>query len=176
MNILNLNSILKNKNILIKLGLSLLGCILGYIFLIRPLFYKNIELNKNILEKENNLIRYTQVLERKESILDFYNNKFPYKGASGQNFLVTAFSQLEELAQNSSIRVLSIRQAGSEVGGQGVPIELILAGGMPDFIKFIYAMDDLELFFRINKFSIRTAQDLNSLEIQCLILYIPINN
>lgn len=136
-------------------GIIIFGLALNY--LIGPALAKYKRLNREITLSRANLIKYSRLLNQKNSIKDKYKELFSGIKISGQkqDAAVEILTQLENLANSANIRIVDVRpQSGHDAAAStGTLIELRTEGNLEGYAKFIYSIENT-----LSLLSIKTVQ------------------
>jgi len=145
-----------------KLLFFLFICISFFALFLTPFFQRNNLLNNNILQKKKILIRYKQLLDKKEEINQAYSQFFSSEPMQqGLDPLISALKELEGIAKKSGIKIIDIRQQATEAKGkypQGL-IEIMSEGRKEDYVKFIYELGDSCFLFGIKNFNLEAKEN-----------------
>ena len=137
---LPLSRLSSKDNLIIRTLLSLIIAVGLFKFIILPLYSQNNSLSKEIEDKQFSLVKYQQLLERKDAVKKEYSKHFAsYDIPKGEDPLVAAFRELENIAKKTSVKILDIRQAQKDTqGSTELFIELTLEAKKEAYIRFIY--------------------------------------
>lgn len=138
-------------------------------FVIVPVYTKNDLLNKEIRLAGAKLKKYLWLLNQKEAIQAQFSQISSASFASGQqqDTLVSALSELENLAKDANIRIVDIRPQGASESSaleKGNLIELRTEGAMEEYLKFIYNLERSPSFLKIKKFRLTAKPQSQTLE------------
>lgn len=148
----------------ITAGVILSGLLFN--FLIGPMLSKNESLNAEIKVSRAKLIKYMELLSRKD-ILESKYGKPPASGnEKGGGFLVGALTELEGLAKAAGVRIIDIRPQNTEGAGsyKEAMIDLRTEASMDAYLKFIYDIESSLLLLRIKRMQINTRSNSPALE------------
>lgn len=138
-------------------------------FLLAPVLTKNDNLNKEINLKRAKLKKYLWLLSQKEAIQGKYSKFSSAPGGLGQeqDALVSALSELENLAKNSGVKIIDLRPqqpAGGRDLYREILIDLRTEGEMAGYLKFIYELENSLSLLRIKKFQLSAKPNSTILE------------
>jgi len=149
------------------------ACIAFFIFVLGPLFRQDKTLNKEILEKNNKLFRYKQLMEKENIIKREYRKFFTDSdNVTQDNSLIYALKALETTASKYAIKIMDIKQSAQGTGEPFTIIELSLEGRKEDYAKFIYDLANGRTLFNIKKCDFKPKENSYLLEARFLISYI----
>jgi hypothetical protein len=150
-------------------------CILFFIFVLLPLLKQNRSLSRQILQKEDRLTQYRQILEKEEMIRSQYRKFFPdAQNSVSDKSLISALKSLESLSNKYGLKIKDIRQNAQGQGDSTVLIEVLLAGKKEDYVRFIYDLANGSLLFNIKKCDFKTQENSYLLEAKFVISYLPV--
>jgi hypothetical protein len=169
-----LNRIFSKTSPLERKIAGILFCIAFLVFVLVPLFKQNKTLNKEILQKRDQLLRYKQILIRETMIKSEYQKSF-FDSSSQvvDKTLIFALKALEAVASKYAIKIIDIKQTTQGERESLVPIELLLEGKKEDYMKFIYDLANGRLLFKVKKCDFKAKENSYLLEARFLISYIP---
>ena len=135
---------------------------------IMPLINKDSLLSQGITVTRVKLKKYLWLLSQKEYIQDKYR-KFSktFKAPSYKDdIVVSALTQLENLAKESGIQIVDIRPQLSKnlSSHKEILVDLRTEGRIDGYFKFIYGVENPLSLFRIKKLQINTKTNSQSLE------------
>lgn len=133
---------------------------LGFNFLLAPILNKNAALNKEVNFYRAKLKKYLWLLTQKDKIRAKYS-KFSSDiklSGSQEDSLVSAFSELENLANASGIKIIDLRPQKKDL------IDLRTEGSMEGYLKFIYNLENSLSLLRIKTFRLTAKPNSSILE------------
>jgi len=141
---------------------------LAFNFLLMPLFARISRINKEIVLTRMKLLKYSWLLSQKDDLLA----KYAAGGSSGNSFgqddpLLAGLSTIEDLAQQSNIRIIDIRpdmQEKSSSQHKEALIELRAEGNVKGFFAFIYKLENSLFLLKIKKFQLSLRPGNQDLE------------
>jgi hypothetical protein len=158
----------REKTILyITIGVAIFGLLFN--LLLAPVLSRNDSLNKEINLSRAKLKKYLRLLSQKELIRSKYD-KFTttFKvSQGGGDALVSAFTELENLAKNANIRIIDLRPQGGTKGANIYRenlIELRTEGTIEGYLRFIYNVENSLSLLRIKKFLLTAKPATENLE------------
>jgi len=141
---------------------------IGFNFLVAPLLQKNDTLNKEITVNGAKLKKYTRLISQKEYIQNKYSKIVSGANLSkeGQNRLVSALSELENLAKDANIRIIDLRpqsDRGADLNKE-INIDLRTEGEIEEYFKFIYDIENSLSLLRIKRFQLNARPNTTLLD------------
>jgi hypothetical protein len=138
-------------------------------FLISPILKKNDALNKEIAVTRRKLKKYMQLLSQKDYIQDKFNKFSATLNVSAQqeDALMSALSNIENLAKNANVRIIDIRPQSTAKAGspyKEMLIDLRTEGEIGGYIKFIYDLENSLSLLKIERFQLTSKSNSQFLE------------
>lgn len=173
----------KREKIILCLIIGVILFNLIFNFIISPVMAKYVNLNEEITVASVKLRKYKALLGQKEKIQKKYADKF--NSVSGlpefrQDSLVSALSELQNLAKSADIRIIDLRpQQGAKTSNQPykeIIIDMRAEGSMEGYLKFIYDIENSLWILRIKKFQLLAKSNSAALEGVFTILQVPVSN
>lgn len=148
-------------------GVVLLSIIFN--FFLSPIIAKNENLNKEINFTKTKLKKYVRLLSQRDAIQSKYAKFANTLSSAGEqkDALVSALSELENLAKNANIRIIDLRpqqQAKTLDLYQEILINLRTEGAMEGYLEFIYNLENSLSLLRIKKFQLTAKPNTQTLE------------
>lgn len=153
----------KRERFLVYVILGLICSSFIFNFIAYPLWQKNQSLNNEITRTRLKLIKYLEVLNKKEGA----QNNYPQSSLGvktleqKQDTLVAVLAELELLSQEASVKILDIRPQAitRSSSAKEASFDLRLEGDMEGYIKFIYKIENSLFLLRIKKMQLRAKTD-----------------
>ncbi len=160
----------KREKIIFYAALGVVVSTLVFNLLFGPALAKNLQLNKEINIARLKLRRYARLLSHKGDIQNKYEKLVSFPGVSGEEkgSLVSALTELENLAKNANIRIMEIKPQGvdyqsSDVSGE-ILIDLRAEGTMEEYLKFFYNIENSLSLLKIEKLRLSAKPNAPILE------------
>jgi hypothetical protein len=132
-------------------------------FIAYPLWQRNRALNSEITKTRLKLIKFLEVLNKKEGGQNFSPESSSDLRAleQKQDTLVAVLAELELLSQKANIKILDIRPQTLTKTHQAkeTSFDLRLEGDIEGYIKFIYGIENSVFLLRIKKIQLRAKAD-----------------
>ena len=159
---------IREKLILI-ITIAVVIFVISFNFIFEPVISKNSSLNREIRIEEARLSRYHRLLSQKELIEKKYRNKFSsiFKPQTQEDSLVSALSNLEDLAKQAKIRIIDIRPQGASTESDSyreLMIDMRAEGKIEGFLKFIYSIENSLSLLKVKKFQLTAKPNSDILE------------
>lgn len=159
----------KRERIILYATIGVVIFAIAFNFLLAPVLTKNDNLNREINLKRAKLKKYLWLISQKEAIQSKYSKFSPAPSVSDQqqDVLVSALSELENLAKNSGIRIIDLRPQQGAKGSdlyKEILIDLRTEGSMDGYLKFIYNLENSLSLLRIKKFQLTAKPNAQVLE------------
>lgn len=141
---------------------------IGFNLMVAPLLQKNDALNREIHLNKAKLNKYTRLLSQKEYIQNKYSQFISGANLSEerQNRLVSALSELENLAKAANIRIIDLRpESQGDINlDKEISIDLRTEGTMEGYLKFIYDIENSLSLLKIKRFQLNAKPHTPVLE------------
>jgi len=158
----------KREQFLLYVIFGLVSLSLVFNFIAYPLWQSNQSLNREITKTRLKLIKYLEVLNRKDVPENNYPESSPALRAleQQQDTLVAVLAELEVLSQKANIKILDIRPQGITKAAktQGASLDLRLEGDIEGYLKFIYEIENSVFLLRIKKILLHAKMNSASIE------------
>ena len=158
----------RREKVILTVTMGVVIFSLGFNLFLKPILNRNGNLNKEINLTRTNLKKYLWLLSQKEYLQNRYE-KFSqtFKAqAQGEDILVSALSELENLAKASNMRILDMRPQSPkklDLYTEAL-IELKIEGNMEGYLQFIYNIENSLSLLRIKKFQLNAKPNTPALE------------
>lgn len=156
------------EKVILYVTIAVLAFSAAFTPLIMPLINKDNFLNQGIMVTRVKLKKYLWLLSQKEYIQDKYREfSKTFKDFSDkEDIVVSALTQLENLAKESGIQIVDIRPQLSKnlSSHKEILVDLRTQGRIDGYFKFIYGVEDPLSLFRIKKLQISTKTNSQLLE------------
>jgi hypothetical protein len=138
-------------------------------FCLAPVLDKNDLLNREISATRAKLKKYLKLNSQKQDLQERYSRLTANLDLSSQQAdpLVAALAALESFAREANIRIVDVRpQAVAKAPGvyQELSIDLRSEGAMPDYLKFIYSLENSLSLLRIKRLQLNSRPNTEFLE------------
>jgi len=156
----------KREKTIAFLTFGVIGSGLVFNFLVGPMLSKNDTLNREIKVARTKLIKYLQLLNRKDLLETRYGKAVSSsKGGEGAAS-VSALNELEELAKAADVRIIDIRPENAERTGayKEAMIDLRTEATMNAYLKFIYDIENSLSLLHVKRMQINTRSNNPALE------------
>jgi Tfp pilus assembly protein PilO len=148
------------------IGVFIFAVIFNLFFV--PVLNRNDTLSRELSFTRAKLVKYTQLLGKKDTIRNKYGEfASTFKAPSKQeDTLVDSLTELENLSKQSNIKILDIRpQAPKNLGlYREILIDLRTEGSMENYLKFIYNLENSLSLLRIIRFQLSSRPNTPTLE------------
>lgn len=158
----------KRERIILYVTIGMLVFAISFNFVIAPVLTKNDGLNKEINLARAKLKKYFWLLSQKDYIqakFSKFSTTFRISGEK-QDTLVSALSELENLAKNANIRIIDVRPQTSRGLDlyKEVLIDLRAEGTMEGYLNFIYNLENSLSLLKIKRFQLTAKPNTPTLE------------
>jgi len=157
----------KRERFLLYVIFGLVSLSLVFNFIAYPLWQSNQGLDREITKTRLRLIKYQEVLNRKDALENNYPGSSPALSTlEQQDTLVSVLAELEVLSQKANIKILDIRPQGitGQAKTQGASFDLRLEGDIEGYLKFIYEIENSVFLLRIKKILLHAKMNTASIE------------
>lgn len=135
-------------------------------FLIGPMLEKNNSLNREIKISRAKLIKYLELLKRKDALRDKFGKALSGGAQEEGAASVDALAELEQLAKSAGVRIIDMRPENAEGSAsyKEAIIDLRTEGAMSAYFKFIYDIENSLSLLRIKRMQLNTRPNNPALE------------
>jgi hypothetical protein len=158
----------KREQFFLYVIFALICSSLVFNFIAYPLWQKNQSLNSEITRTRLKLIKYQEVLNRKDRLENNYSESSPALRVleQKQDTVVAVLAELELLSQQANVKILDIRPQSitRASGAREASFDLRLEGDIEGYLKFIYEIENSVFLLRIKKILLHAKVDSESIE------------
>lgn len=148
------------------LGVVIFAALFNFAF--APFLYRNDALNKEIDASRKKLEKYAWLLSQKDIIQKKYGKLNMGQEVSGskEDTLVSALSELEDLAKKANIKIVDLRPQASKASGlyKEILIDLRTEGTIEGYLSFMYNLESSLYLLKISKFQLSSRPSAQTLE------------
>lgn len=134
-------------------------------FFIGPMVGRNDILNKEIKVSRSKLVKYLQLIKKKDQLQGRYGKFVPAEEGGGKDS-VNALAELEEIAKAADVRIIDMRPENAEDTGayKEAIIDLRTEGTVPAYLKFIYNIENSVALLQIKRLQLNSRPNSPVLE------------
>lgn len=158
----------KREKLILYTTVGVIVFSIAFNLLLAPIIKKNEDLNKKIKLAFTKLKKYTRLVSQKESIQAKFNEFSSTFGIpkEEEDSVVSALSNLENLAKNANIHIIDIRPQAPRTTGahKEIVIDLRTEGTMEGYLKFIYGIEHSLSALTIKRFQLSAKPNTAALE------------
>ena len=170
----------KREKLILYSTIGIIVLSVAFNILIEPFLSKYEKLNKEININRVKLKHYIRLLSQKEYLEQRYNK---LSVSSGENSVLTqnentgTLSGIEELAKNAGVKIVDMRPQNSRnvSGNKENFVELNAEGGMENYLKFLYNIENSLSLMRVETFRLNLKPNATLLEGNFLISQIQLD-
>jgi hypothetical protein len=166
----------KREQLLLYIILALACFSLFFNFIAYPLWQKNRALSNEIARTKLRLIKYLEILNRKDELEKNHSDASPTLLAfeQKQDTVVSVLAELEHLSKKTNVKILDIRPQSTTRSSkkQAVAFDLRLEGDIEGYLKFIYEIENSVFLLQIKKILLRAKANSPLIEVAFTIIQI----
>jgi len=159
----------KREKMALMIGGAAVFLLAGYYLAFAPWLDYRAKLKKQIRGLERAAQSGNSILSRETDILRdrAVYERFVHLGGSSDNEIAAFLKEIETIASQTQVSLQEIRPLSTESGDwhQEYGLEVRFVGSLPDWIRFVYALESAETLFTISKVQMeKEAEDPKTLK------------